>query len=64
MKPTEKQISYAAALLEKKGYGSRYMNARFKELGASMRERSGSVQAWLESMTRAEISALIAKLLG
>lgn len=64
MKPTPKQISYAAVLLEKKGYGSRFMNAKFKELGASMQERSGTVQAWLENMTRGEISALIAKLLG
>lgn len=59
MKPTEKQLRYALFLLEKTGYGTRYMNARFKELGASMRERSGSVKSWLAGMNIAEISKLI-----
>lgn len=62
MKPTEKQIAYALALLEKAGYGTRFMNAKFKELGANMRERSGSVADWLSGMTRVEISKLIDRL--
>lgn len=62
MNATEKQISYALALLGKAGYSTRYMNASFKELGASMRERSGSVRDWLANMTKAEVSALIDRL--
>ncbi len=62
MKPTEKQIAYALHLLDKAGYSTRFMNASFKELGASMRERSGSVSDWLAGMTRVEISKLIDRL--
>jgi hypothetical protein len=63
MNATEKQISYALALLDKKGYDTRYMSAKFKELGATMRERSlGSVSEWLSQMTKVEISKLIDKL--
>lgn len=59
MKATEKQIKYALALLAKAGYSTRYMNSKFKELGASMRERSGTVEAWLDGMNVGEISKLI-----
>jgi hypothetical protein len=59
MKATEKQVSYALALLEQAGYSTRYMNASFKDLGASMRQRSGTVTDWLAAMNRAEISRLI-----
>jgi hypothetical protein len=62
MKATEKQVSYALALLDKAGYGTRFMSAKFKELGASMRERSGSVSDWLAGMNRVEISKLIDRL--
>lgn len=62
MNATEKQINYALSLLAKAGYSTRYMNASFKELGASMRERSGLVKDWLANMNRAEISALIDRL--
>ena len=56
---TGKQVSYALILLGKAGYSTRYMNASFKALGASMRQRSGSVEGWLSGMNKAEISALI-----
>lgn len=62
MNATEKQINYALALLGKAGYSTKYMNASFKELGASMRERSGLVKDWLANMTKAEVSALIDRL--
>jgi hypothetical protein len=61
---TQKQVDYAKALLRKAGYGDRFMNARFKELGASMRERSGSVESWLRGKTAADVSALIDRLRG
>jgi hypothetical protein len=35
------------------------MDASFKELGATMRERSGTVEYWLGQMTKPEISDLI-----
>ena len=38
------------------------MNASFAGLGATMRQRSGSVEHWLTNMSRAEISKLIDRL--
>ena len=32
---TKKQVNYAMHLLDEAGYGTRYMNAGFKALGAS-----------------------------
>ena len=61
-KATEKQVSYALALLNKAGYSTRYMDSRFKRLGATMRERSGLVEDWLAGMNRARISNLIGEL--
>ena len=62
MNATTKQINYALHLLSENGYSVRFMNAGFKKLGASMRERSGRVEDWLRSMNRAEISTLIGQL--
>ena len=59
MAATEKQIRYAMYLLDKAGFSTRYMNAQFKELGATMRERSGSVESWLASRNIQEMSHLI-----
>ena len=61
-KATPKQVGYALHLLDEAGYDTRYMNASFARLGAKMRERSGSVENWLESMNRVEISRLIDRL--
>ena len=57
--PTEKQVRFALALLDETGYGCRYMDSRFKELGATMNERSGPVEVWLKSMYRHEVARLI-----
>ena len=59
---TPKQVAYALHLLDEAGYDTRHMNASFAGLGATMRQRSGSVEHWLESMNRAEISRLIDRL--
>ena len=59
---TDKQIKYALSLLGKNGYSTKYMDKSFKELGASMKERSGSVEAWLKNMSTIECSALIDQL--
>jgi hypothetical protein len=59
---TPKQVAYALYLLDEAGYDTRYMNSSFAALGATMRERSGSVENWLESMNRVEISRLIDRL--
>ena len=59
---TRKQVNYLLHLLDKRGYDTRYMNASFKNLGATMRERSGTVTAWLESKNVAEASNLISRL--
>jgi hypothetical protein len=59
---TAKQVEYALSLLARAGYDTRYMSARYKDLGATMRQRSGSVRDWLAAMERPEISALIDRL--
>ena len=62
MRATQKQINYALRLLGKAGYSTKYMNASFKLLGATMRERSGRVEDWLGGKNVAELSALIDRL--
>ena len=59
---TDRQINYLMHLLAQRGYSTRFMNARYKELGATMRQRSGTVRGWLESLTIAEASVLIDRL--
>lgn len=61
---TQKQVDYALILLDKAGYSTTYMNSSFKDFGATMRERRGSVTAWLRGMTGPEISKLISRLLA
>ena len=56
---TEKQINYALALLAKNGYDIRYMDASYKRLDATMRERNGTVRNWLAGMEQPRISKLI-----
>jgi len=56
---TEKQVRYTMYLLSTRGFSTRYMNAQFKALGATMRERSGMVQDWVASRGFREISSLI-----
>lgn len=58
-RPTEKQQRYLLFLLDKAGYSTRYMNAEFKSLGATMRERSGMVTNWVAGLNLAEASAVI-----
>ena len=53
---TEKQVRFALSLLRKAGYSVRYMDASFKELGATMRERSGTVEGWVRNKNVAEAS--------
>jgi hypothetical protein len=62
MSATQKQISYLLSLLAKAGYSTRFMDSRYKALGATMRERSGTVEGWLKGKTAAEASALIDQL--
>lgn len=59
--PTAKQLGYAMMLLASRGYPVDYMSGAHKGL-ANMGERSGTVEAWLRGMNRAEISALITRL--
>ena len=59
---TTKQVTYALSLLGKAGYPTTYMNSRFTELGATMRQRSGTVESWLSEMPSGQISSLITKL--
>ena len=62
MKATPKQVAYAMSLLGKAGYSTRYMNSSFTALGATMRQRSGTVESWLSEMSSWQISSLITKL--
>ena len=59
---TSKQVRYALFLLNKKGYSTKWMDSRFKRLGATMKERSGTVEGWLQGKNVAEISNLIDEL--
>lgn len=62
LKATSKQITFALALMRKKGVPCQWMCSTHKQFGASMRERSGRVEDWLKSMTKARISGLIEEL--
>jgi hypothetical protein len=60
---TKKQIAYGIMLLHQAGYSTRSMeNAAFLELGATMRERNGTVENWLNGMSAAKASRLIQRL--
>ena len=61
-KASDKQVRYLLQLLEEAGYGIQHMEARYKNLGATMRERSGSVEAWLKSRSVGQASTLIDQL--
>lgn len=62
MKATDKQVRYLMVLLAASGYSTRFMDARFRALGASMRERSGSVESWVRNLSVGEASKLIERL--
>jgi hypothetical protein len=60
---TKKQIGYAVMLLHQAGYSTRRMESlAFAELGATMRERSGTVEDWLKGMSVINASRLIQRL--
>lgn len=59
---TDKQVRFALFLMEKKGYGVRWMNSEHKVFGATQRERKGSVESFLASRTIGEISSIIDQL--
>jgi len=60
---TNRQIGYAVLLLRQAGYPIELMDsAAFVELGATMRERSGTVEKWLKGMSAAKASRLIKRL--
>ena len=56
---TDKQVNYIMLLLGKAGYSTRWMNARYANLGATMRERSGKVEDWVRSRNISEANKLI-----
>ena len=56
---TDKQVSYVLSLMSQAGYGTQWMGSEHKRLGASMRERSGTVEGWLRGKPTAEVSRLI-----
>lgn len=62
--PTERQARYIFALLTKAGYSTKWMNSSFKNLGASMRERSGKVEDWVNQLNPGEASKVIDRLKG
>ena len=59
---TDKQVRYALMLLAQAGYSTKWMNAEYRKLGATMRERSGPVVDWLANKNVAQISSLIDEL--
>lgn len=56
---TEKQVRYVMFLLGQKGFSTRFMDSSFKALGATMRERSGSVESWVRGLDFDRVSNLI-----
>ena len=60
---TEKQVSYILSLADKKGLSTRFMNSTWKPY-ATMRERSGTVTAFLEGLSNHQASKLIDALKG
>ena len=56
---TDKQVSFALSLLAKKGFSTRFMDSSFSKLGASMKDRKGSVEAWVRGLGVAGCSQLI-----
>ena len=60
---TNRQVGYAVLLLRQAGYSIERMDcATFAELGAPMRERSGTVENWLKGISAAKASRLIQRL--
>lgn len=59
---SQKQVNFLLSLLHGAGYSTRYMNKQFKDFGATMRQRSGSVEGWLRGLNSAEASDLIDRL--
>jgi hypothetical protein len=60
---TKGQIGYAVLLLRQAGYSTERMDsAAFAELGATLRERNGSVETWLTGMSVIKASRLIQRL--
>ena len=61
---TPKQVNYVMMLLGRKGFSTKWMNASFADLGASMKERQGKVEDWVRSMDVGRASQLIDRLLN
>ena len=59
---TAKQIGLVKYLLDKNGFDTRRLDSSFKRLGANMRERSMTVDSWLEDKNNREISSIIDRL--
>ena len=59
---TDNQINYIMHLLSMAGYSTRYMDLSFAKLGATRKQRSGSVRGWLTRMENVEASKLIDRL--
>lgn len=62
MEATDKQRRYALFLIGKAGFNTVYMDSKFKDLGATMHQRSGRVSDWIGGMNSAQCSELIDKL--
>jgi chromosome segregation ATPase len=62
MMATARQKAYALSLLGQLGYSVRYINKDYKALGLGMRERTGKVTDWLDSLNAAEADRLIKRL--
>jgi len=59
---TAKQTRYIMSLLDRTGFSTRYMDSRFKALGARMAERQGRTEDWVRDLTLARASELIDEL--
>jgi hypothetical protein len=61
MKPSDKQVRYILYLLSQNGYSTNWMNAQFKDLGATMKERTGKVEDWVRGLDQGRITMVIGR---
>lgn len=61
--PSEQEVVRALDLIERAGLPTDWMCAGHRRIGATMRERTGRVSAWISAMERPRYRATIATLL-
>ncbi|MCY4490428.1 MAG: hypothetical protein OXC46_03075 [Thaumarchaeota archaeon] len=61
---SDKQKKYIKYLLGTNGYDTKFMHAKYSNLGVSMKDRSGQVDNWLAKLDQVEANNIIKQLLA